>query len=43
MMAALGLPEGQQSFGAMMVGYPQFRYHRLPTRKMPEITWRMKG
>jgi len=41
MMAALGLPEGHQSFGAMMVGYPKFKYHRLPTRKTPEITWRM--
>lgn len=41
MMAALGLPEGHQSFGAMMVGYPKFKYHRLPTRKTPEITWRL--
>ncbi|ORJ59268.1 nitroreductase family protein [Geothermobacter hydrogeniphilus] len=37
---ALALPEGHQSFGAMMVGYPQYRYHRLPTRKAPVITWR---
>jgi nitroreductase len=41
MMAALALPTGYQSFGAMMVGHPQFSYHRLPTRKAPEITWRM--
>jgi nitroreductase/NAD-dependent dihydropyrimidine dehydrogenase PreA subunit len=40
LIAALGLPEGQQSFGAMMVGYPQYRYQRLPERKAPEITWR---
>ena len=41
MMAALGLPEGHQCHGAMMVGYPKFAYHRLPTRKTPEIGWRM--
>ena len=39
---ALALPEGHQSFGAMMVGYPKFRYQRLPTRKEPIITWRME-
>ena len=38
---ALALPAGHQCFGAMMVGYPQHRYHRLPTRKTPNITWRM--
>jgi len=41
MLEALALPSGHQSFGAMMVGYPKFTYHRLPTRKMPNITWRM--
>lgn len=41
MLEALGLPEGHQCHGAMMVGYPQFDYHRLPTRKSPEILWRM--
>ncbi len=40
MITALGLPEGRQSFGAMMVGYPQYRYQRLPERKAPDITWR---
>jgi nitroreductase/NAD-dependent dihydropyrimidine dehydrogenase PreA subunit len=40
LIAALGLPEGQQPYGAMMVGYPQYRYRRLPERKAPEITWR---
>jgi len=37
---ALGLPEGHQAFGSMMIGYPQYRYHRLPERKTPKITWR---
>ena len=41
MQEALALPSGHQSFGAMMVGHPKFTYHRLPTRKMPNITWRM--
>jgi nitroreductase/NAD-dependent dihydropyrimidine dehydrogenase PreA subunit len=42
MMKALGLPEGHQSFGAMMVGYPAYIYRRLPVRNMPEITWRLE-
>lgn len=37
---ALGLPEGHQSFGSMMVGYPKFSYHRLPLRNPPPISWR---
>lgn len=40
LIEALGLPAGHQSFGAMMVGFPRFRYHRLPERKAPVITWR---
>jgi len=38
---ALPLPGGHQSFGAMMLGYPKYKYHRLPLRKVPEITWRL--
>jgi nitroreductase/NAD-dependent dihydropyrimidine dehydrogenase PreA subunit len=41
MIKALSLPEGHQCFGAMMVGYPRFKYHRQPPRKPPVITWRM--
>jgi len=40
MQKAIELPEGNISFGAMMLGYPKFRYHRLPVRKEPKITWR---
>lgn len=40
MAKALGLPEGHQSFGAMMVGYPACKYQRLPARTIPDITWR---
>ena len=41
LMTALALPEGHQCFGAMLVGYPRFRYHRLPLRKAPRIAWRL--
>ena len=40
MKKALGLPVGHECFGAMMVGYPKFRYQRMPERKAPSITWR---
>lgn len=40
LMEALLLPEGHQCFGAIMVGYPRFRYHRIPIRRQPKITWR---
>lgn len=36
---ALALPENHQSFGALMVGYPRFAYHRLPLRNAPLISW----
>jgi nitroreductase len=40
MNTSLALPEGHQSFGAMMVGFPKFLYKRLPPRKTPVIEWR---
>ncbi len=40
MQKALGLPEGQANFGAMMIGYPKYKYHRLPLRNETQITWR---
>ncbi|VEN74540.1 Ferridoxin [Candidatus Desulfarcum epimagneticum] len=39
MQKALGLPEGNACLGAMMLGYPRLKYHRLPNRKEPVITW----
>lgn len=39
-MAALSLPEGHQSIGAMMIGFPKFHYKSLPPRKLPVVTWR---
>ena len=40
MQEALGLPEGNVSLGAMMVGYPKFKYRRLPLRNDAKIIWR---
>ncbi len=40
MMEALDLPDGHQCFGAMLVGYPRFTYHRIPLRKKAVVTWR---
>ena len=37
---SLGLPEGHGCHGAMMVGYPKYRYHRLPLRNDACIRWR---
>ncbi|MDZ7699733.1 MAG: nitroreductase family protein [Deltaproteobacteria bacterium] len=36
---ALGIPDGHKAYGAMMVGYPRFRYHRIPRRNPPNVTW----
>ena len=38
----LDLPKGHQLHGALMIGYPKFRFPRMPTRKLPEIKWRDK-
>jgi nitroreductase/NAD-dependent dihydropyrimidine dehydrogenase PreA subunit len=40
MMESLRLPEGHQSFGAMMVGYRKYDYHRLPLRNETRVSWR---
>jgi nitroreductase len=36
---ALGLPRDHRAFGAMMVGYPQLNYQRMPLRYPPRVTW----
>jgi len=36
----LALPEGHACCGAVMIGYPKYAYHRLPTRKEATISWR---
>ena len=40
MAAALDLPQGHVSFGAMMVGQPKYKYSRMPLRNEPRTTWR---
>jgi nitroreductase/NAD-dependent dihydropyrimidine dehydrogenase PreA subunit len=37
---ALQLPQGHQSLGAMMIGYPRHRFQRVPARKQPTVIWR---
>jgi len=37
---ALGLPEANEVYGAMLIGYPKYRYYRIPVRKEPPIIWR---
>jgi nitroreductase len=35
----LGLPEGHIVHAALMLGYPQFAYHRIPPRRASEVRW----
>ncbi len=37
--ADLGIPKGHPHHYALMLGYPKFKYHRLPERRKPKITW----
>ena len=37
---ALALPEDHAVFGAVMLGYPKARYHRIPLRKPVDVIWR---
>ncbi|MHB1419128.1 MAG: nitroreductase family protein [Bacillota bacterium] len=34
------LPAGHGMLGAALVGYPKYRYHRIPLRRKPKITWK---
>ncbi len=36
----LALRKGHQTFGAMMVGHPKYRYHRIPLRNRAPVEWR---
>ena len=36
---ALGIPATHPHHYPMMLGYPTFKYRRLPARKAPKITW----
>ncbi|UCD08237.1 MAG: nitroreductase family protein [Dehalococcoidales bacterium] len=35
----LGLPEGNQVYGSMIVGYPKYIYPRIPVRNLANIEW----
>jgi nitroreductase/NAD-dependent dihydropyrimidine dehydrogenase PreA subunit len=39
MVAAVGLPEGFTPYGALMVGYPKYKYQRIPPRKQARIIY----
>ena len=40
LFSALGLPNDHLAFGAIMVGYPKFKYQRIPIRNRPRVTWK---
>ena len=41
MQQALELPKGHMCFGVMMIGYPKYKYHRIPLRNPPKIIWKV--
>lgn len=36
----LDLPRNHQVYGALMFGYPKYRYRRIPPREKPKVEWR---
>jgi nitroreductase/NAD-dependent dihydropyrimidine dehydrogenase PreA subunit len=40
MVEAVALPEGFAPYGALMVGYPKYKYRRVPSRKPARIIYR---
>lgn len=36
---SLGVAEGDKVYGAVMLGYPKWRYQRIPNRNKAKITW----
>jgi len=40
LVESMDLPEGHTWFYPMMIGYPKFKYHRLPERRPPNIHWK---
>lgn len=36
----INLPEGHTHYYSLVLGYPKYKYHRLPERKEPSISWR---
>jgi nitroreductase/NAD-dependent dihydropyrimidine dehydrogenase PreA subunit len=40
LLELLGIPEGCVPHGTCVLGYPAEHYHRIPTRKPVDVTWR---
>lgn len=40
LMEKIGLPAGHTAHYPMMIGYPKFKYYRLPERNKPPIHWK---
>lgn len=40
LVKSMGLPQGNTWFYPMMIGYPKFKYYRLPERSVPLIHWK---
>jgi len=40
LLQALHLPEGHASYGAMVIGYPKYKFTRIPMRNDAQVTWR---
>ncbi len=36
----LDLPQGHTIYEVLLIGYPQYKFYRLPLRNKPKITWR---
>lgn len=39
---ALALPKGHFNYGSTLLGYPKYKYARIPLRKPPRIEWRLR-
>ncbi len=40
MQQILGLPHDHVPYGSMMLGHPNYAYHRIPLRRPMEVAWR---
>lgn len=40
LLEAIDLPDDQQVYGALMLGYPQYRHKRIPVRYPARIIWK---
>lgn len=39
-MESLELPEEHRCLGALMIGYPRYKFSRVPVRNQPPVIWR---